>query len=83
LASSSYNLPQVADLNRPAEQYTVDLRRPPYTVAILTTDLDDQSPQIIFDGYGLPDRSATIRVGTASQYLDVVIDGETGQIRIQ
>ena len=82
LTTSSYNLPGEADLNRPSETYTVDLRQTPYAVAILTTDLDEPA-QIVFDGYGLPDRSATIRIGTASQYLDIVVDGQTGQIRIQ
>lgn len=82
LSTSSYQLTEVADLDRPNQIYTVDLSKSPYQVTGLTADFSGAS-EFTFSGYGIPSSGGTITflVGTTPCLLTV--DANTGKVTIE
>lgn len=74
LASSSYWLPTVADLDHPADTYRVVLADEPYDASIVSVNLGGDG-QVIFDGYGVPDSGGNIVIRVGNSQRTIVVPG--------
>lgn len=74
VAANSYRLPNVPDLDHPADTYRVVLADEPYGATIVSVNLGGDQ-QVIFDGYGLPDSSGSIVISVGSNQMTVNVPG--------
>jgi prepilin-type N-terminal cleavage/methylation domain-containing protein len=81
-AASQYQLLNIPAPDGMPGDYTVVLSAEPYQ-ADLTNVSFDGSPQVIFNGWGLPDRGGTVTLSAGGQQRTVVVDGVTGRISVQ
>ncbi len=77
--ANRYSLPGVADLNRPSEAYTTDLSQEPYAAKLVSAAFGE-SPQVSFNGFGLPDSGGAVTVRAGSVEKTVTVDGQTGEV---
>ncbi|MBN1509954.1 MAG: prepilin-type N-terminal cleavage/methylation domain-containing protein [Sedimentisphaerales bacterium] len=81
VATSQYQLASVAPLDGKSGTYTVDLTLPPYRAKIVSTTLTNA--QVVFTGWGAPDRTGAVVVASGSEQRTVSVDSQTGQVAIQ
>jgi prepilin-type N-terminal cleavage/methylation domain-containing protein len=83
--AGSYTITSLARLDNRAGTYQVDLSGSPYCCSISTLTLPSAatSGQIVFDGYGVADTSATIAVSSGGRTRTVTLDAATGTITVQ
>jgi prepilin-type N-terminal cleavage/methylation domain-containing protein len=77
-----YRLPGIRSLERSTAEYVVILSKAPYDAEIISADFQGQS-NVTFDGYGLPDRSGQVVVKAGSFQKTIVLDGNTGDAKVQ
>ncbi|MEX2670994.1 MAG: prepilin-type N-terminal cleavage/methylation domain-containing protein [Phycisphaeraceae bacterium] len=82
LASDSYASSARPLDEGPDEPYVVRLDRAPYRATLVAVDLDGTTG-LIFDGYGMPDRSGTITVGVGDSLRTITVDAETGSVTLE
>lgn len=76
-----YSFSSLADPNRGANVYTVDLADAPYYCSLSTVAFADR-PSITFDGYGFPNAAGKITVASGDEVRTLSLDGATGQILV-
>lgn len=81
-AAETYSIVGMADPDHKAAAYTVDLARSPYEGAIVSLDFGGRSV-VTFSGYGVPDSSGDVKVGSGNFSKTVHVDGATGEASIQ
>jgi len=81
-ASGQYQIVGMADPDRPARSYVVNLGAAPYAASLVSVDLGGDAT-IIFDGYGSPDSGGTIVVRVGSSSKTIVVDPITGVAAVQ
>jgi len=80
--TDQYQLQGIAAPDGAAGDYTVSLSAEPYKANLTAVDFDDTS-QVVFSGWGLPDHGGAVTLVVGTQQKTVAVDGETGQIAIQ
>jgi prepilin-type N-terminal cleavage/methylation domain-containing protein len=84
VATSRYQLTNVPSLDGSGGTYTVDLTVPPYKARIVSANFGGTSPnQVVFSGWGLPDKAGTVVVAVGSEQRTVAVNKQTGQVSIQ
>jgi len=74
-----YHLSDIPAPDGAAGGYTVSLSAEPYGANLAGVDFNDTA-QVIFSGWGLPNHGGTITLAVGSQQKTVSVDGDTGQI---
>lgn len=77
--TGTYTLAGVRDLDRPENEYVVNLSVPPYEASILSADFDGDT-EVVFDAYGRPDSGGTLVVRVGNDEATLTVDAEIGQI---
>lgn len=62
--------------------YQVALLAEPYKAELLSVNFNDSS-QVVFNGWGLPDSGGTVTVAAGSQQKTITVDSGTGRIDVQ
>lgn len=88
LATSTYQIPGVADLDRPLNPYTVKLAEEPYRAAIASTSFGGivqtrGTTQVTFGAFGLPSTSGSITVSVGSATRIIIVDSASGKAVVQ
>ncbi len=81
-ATGQYQLLNVPAPDGAPGDYRVVLSAEPYQ-ADLTNANFDGSPQVIFNGWGLPNKGGTVMLSAGGEQRTVVVDGVTGRISVQ
>jgi len=74
---SRYEIVGMKDPDRPGETYAVNLEAAPYQVAFRAVNLGGGTT-LVYNGYGVPDRSGTLVVQAGKLVRTVTIDSSTG-----
>ena len=82
IATNSYQLAGIADLNHPNQPYTVNLADPPY-FAVLKSVSFAGSNTISFDGYGQPTNPGSITLVAGVEKRTITVDLSSGQATIK
>jgi prepilin-type N-terminal cleavage/methylation domain-containing protein len=82
VSTHSYTLPGVADLSHPGQTYSVKLSRTPYNARLHSVNCGGDST-LSFDGFGIPDSTATIVVGIGNSQRTVTVETSGGKVTIQ
>ena len=77
-----YQLLNVPSPDGAPGDYTVVLTVEPYR-ADLTGANFNNTPQVIFNGWGLPDHGGTVTLAAGAEQRTVVVDGGTGKVSLQ
>ena len=72
-SSDSYTLIGVADMNRAANTYTVDLSRYPYNAVLTDADFNGNGT-VVFNGFGIPDSTGLVTIQVGSDIRTVSLD---------
>jgi type II secretion system protein H len=81
-AAGRYQLLDVPAPDGVPGDYTVVLSAEPYQAALTSADFGG-SPQVVFNGWGLPDKGGTVMLAAGGEQRTVVVDGVTGRISVQ
>ena len=81
-AAGQYQLSGVSSPDGVPGDYTVLLSTEPYHADLTSANFNNSS-QVIFNGWGLPDNGGTVVVSVREQQRTVVVDGATGRVSIQ
>lgn len=79
---SRYEIVGMKDPDRPGESYVVNLDASPYQVAFGSVNLGGGTT-LVYNGYGVPDRSGTLVVQAGKSVRTVTIDSSTGMASFQ
>ncbi|MEI7835192.1 MAG: GspH/FimT family protein [Planctomycetota bacterium] len=82
LANDSYTLPGVAGLDRPTDPYTVVFSAEPYKADLISASFGG-SPNVSFNGYGVPAAGGSVVVQGGSVQKTVLLDAGTGEAKVQ
>jgi len=82
VATSTYQLVNAPSLDGKTGTYTVDLRVPPYKATIVSANFGGAG-QVVFTGWGLPDKAGAVVVSVGSEQRTITLNGQTGQVSIQ
>lgn len=77
-----YQLSGIPSPDGATGSYTVSLSAEPYRVNLAGINFNDTA-QVIFSGWGLPNHGGAITLAVGSQQKTISVDGETGQVSIQ
>jgi Tfp pilus assembly protein FimT len=81
ISNNTYSCSGVADPAHPAKSYTVRLSETLYPARLTVVSMGG-SNVLSFDGYGSPDRAATITVASGSFSRSVVVNSASGTISV-
>jgi prepilin-type N-terminal cleavage/methylation domain-containing protein len=81
VATSTYQLVNAPSLDGATGTYTVDLTASPYRAKIISASFDGGG-QVIFNGWGLPDKAGSVVVAVGSEQRTITLNGQTGQVTI-
>lgn len=81
-ASHAYLYDGVANVDRPAETYRIDLAREPYCAAIDSVNFGGD-PDVVFDGFGAPDSGGTVVLRCGARTRTVKLEAATGVAAIE
>ncbi len=81
-ATGRYQLLSIPAPDGVPGDYTVVLSAEPYQ-ADLTNVSFDGGPEVIFNGWGLPNKGGTVTLSAGGEQRTVVVDGVTGRISVQ
>jgi type II secretion system protein H len=81
-ATSQYQLLNIPAPDGAPGDYAVVLSAEPYQAVLTNTDFDGSS-QVIFNGWGLPNKGGTVTLWAGGEQRTVVVDGVTGRISVQ
>ena len=79
---SRYQIVGMADPDRPATTYTVNLADSPYQVTLGSANLGGDAT-LIYNGYGTPDTGGTIVVQAGQYTKTITVEATTGMAAIQ
>jgi prepilin-type N-terminal cleavage/methylation domain-containing protein len=82
VASSSYQILGLRDLNKAASTYTVDLTAEPYKSTLTSANFGGTA-QISYNGYGQPTSGGTIVLASGNQTRTITVDSSSGKGTIQ
>ena len=82
VATSRYQILNAPSLDGTTGTYTVDLTVPPYKARIVSASFNGAT-QVIFSGWGLPDKAGTVVVAVGSEQRTITLNAQTGQVSIQ
>ena len=82
LASSSYQILGMPDLNQPAQTYTVSLAASPYSATLSAVSFGNGS-SLTFNGFGMPQQGGSLRLGVADRQHTLTVDPSSGRVTIQ
>jgi type IV fimbrial biogenesis protein FimT len=80
-STDSYQLTGVSAPDGATGDYTVSLSAEPYQADLTVTGFNNTS-QVIFSGWGLPNFGGTVTVAVGSQQKTITVDATTGQVSI-
>lgn len=80
-SANCYSCTGVTDPDHPSNSYTVNLSSTLYPARLTTVSIAG-SNTLRFDGYGTPDRSATITVSSGTASRSVVVNSSSGAISV-
>ncbi len=81
-AADRYQLLNIPAPDGVPGDYTVILSAEPYQ-ADLTNANFGGTPEVIFNGWGLPDKGGTVTLSAGGEQRTVVVDGVTGRMSVQ
>lgn len=81
-ATGRYQLLDIPALDGTPGDYTVVLSAEPYRADLTNVNFDG-SPEIVFNGWGLPDKGGTVMLSAGGEQRTVAVDGVTGRISVQ
>ena len=81
LLEGLYYLPTAKDIDHPGSVYVIKLSEEPYQATLLSADFGGD-PEIIFDGYGIPDSDGSVVIQVAGQQRMITVDAETGRATV-
>jgi len=81
-ATDQYQLSNVPALDGASSDYTVDLSAPPYRADLASVSFNGNF-QVMFNGWGLPNKGGTVVLSVGVEQRTVVVDGTTGRISLQ
>lgn len=81
LANHSYTLSGVPDLDHASQTYTVRFTRSPYEATLVSVNCGGDAT-LAFDGFGKPDSTATIVVGSGRYQRTVLVEASNGSVTI-
>lgn len=79
---NSYVVAGLASPDRPTLDYSMQLSATPYFCDIVSVDCDGDE-MLVFNGFGLPDSSATVTIASGHLQRLVVVDPITGKGVVQ
>jgi prepilin-type N-terminal cleavage/methylation domain-containing protein len=82
VATHSYQLVNVSDLDRSSQTYIVKLSAEPYGASLLTADFAGAA-QVVFDGYGTPSAAGAVTLRAGGVQRTVTLDAVTGRATVQ
>ena len=82
IASNSYQLAGIADLNHPNQPYTVKLADPPYFAVLKSVNFAG-SNTVSFDGYGQPTNPGVIILVVGVEQRTITVDPSSAQATIK
>lgn len=82
VSTSSYQLPGVPDLKKPAIDYSVKLEQGPYRAQIISANFGGDA-EVVFNGYGVPDSGGSIVISSGSVQRTITLNATTGGVTIQ
>lgn len=82
VATDCYFLSGIPSLDGRVEGYTVCLADEPFK-ADLTAANFNETGTVTFSGWGLPNYGGSVILAVGSQQKTIVVNGETGQVRIE
>ncbi len=80
--TDEYRLSGIRSLERASAEYVASLWEAPHHADIISADFQG-SRSVTFDGYGLPDRGGQVVVGAGSFQRTIVLDQNTGNVKVQ
>lgn len=81
-AGSQYQVVGMADPDRPATTYTVNLQGPPYYATLASVDFGNDTT-LVFNGFGMPDSAGTIVLRAGPYTKTIRVDASSGRASIQ
>lgn len=82
IATDSYELPGMADLDHSLNTYQVNLANKPYKAVLVIANFGgDQT--VKFNGFGVPDSGGTIEVSIGSVQKTISLNPDTGNTVLQ
>lgn len=82
IATDSYELPRMADLDHSLDTYQVNLANKPYEAVLVIANFGgDQT--VKFNGFGVPDSGGTIEVSIGSVQKTLLLNPTTGDTELQ
>ncbi len=81
-AADSYELSGVPDPDDGSPDYVVQLSEEPYGADLVSADVGTDG-FLWFNGFGLPDGAATIRVQVGTYGSQVTVDAATGRVTVE
>lgn len=81
-AAETYSSPTIKNPDHPAQRYSVDLRKYPYSATLDSVNCGGDTT-LVFNGFGMPDSSATIVVTVGDYTRTVVVEPSAGKVVIQ
>jgi type II secretion system protein H len=81
-ATGQYQLLNVPSPDGVAGDYTVILSAEPYRASLVSASFNN-SAQVVFSGWGLPNTGGTVVVSAGAEQRTVVVDGASGSVSIQ
>jgi hypothetical protein len=81
LTDTSYNMPDIADIDHPGSSYKVDLPETAYPATLVSTSFGIDN-RVTFDMYGQPDIGGTVVVAVGSHQRTITVSATTGKVTI-
>jgi len=79
---STYTMPGVPDVDRPSQDYLVDLTKAPHASAIANVSFGGDAT-VVIDGYGKPDSSGDVLVQSGDETRTIHLDAAARKVTIQ
>jgi len=80
--ASTLTITGLADMDRPAEKYTVNLTEEPYHATLVSVNFGGDA-KVVFNGYGEPDSGGTVVVRSGHRQITVTLGGDAGKAEIR
>ncbi len=81
-AAKQYQLLGVPSPDGVAGDYTISLSAEPYRAELVSVSFVT-GPQIVFDGWGVPDGGGTVKIAAGAQQRTVAVAAGTGKATVQ
>lgn len=78
VATNSYSLSQVVSLDRASADYVTLLSEDPYRTRFISLFGTLSNQQLVFNGFGVPDRSGAIVIACGQSQRTIAVNADTG-----